>query len=54
MSCRLSQLVVVAAVDERRKELKDLKEQKQALDALYTPDHPDVVAMKRRIADLEA
>jgi polysaccharide chain length determinant protein (PEP-CTERM system associated) len=49
-----SEPAAVAAVDERRKELKDLKEQKQALDALYTPDHPDVVAMKRRIADLEA
>jgi polysaccharide chain length determinant protein (PEP-CTERM system associated) len=43
-----------AAVDERQKELKDLKAQKQALDAAYTPDHPDVVAINRRIADLEA
>ena len=44
----------VQAVDERKKELKDLKAQKQALDAQYTPDHPDVVAMSRRIADLES
>ncbi|HEY1901976.1 MAG TPA: Wzz/FepE/Etk N-terminal domain-containing protein [Terracidiphilus sp.] len=43
-----------AAVDERQKELKDLKAQKQVLDATYTPDHPDVVAINRRIADLEA
>ena len=44
----------VETVDERRKELKDLKSQKQALDAQYTQDHPDVVAMARRISDLEA
>ena len=42
------------AVDERRKDLKSLIEQKQALDAIYTPDHPDVVAIRRRIADLQA
>jgi polysaccharide chain length determinant protein (PEP-CTERM system associated) len=49
-----AEATTVATVDERRKELKDLKQQKQALDALYTPDHPDVVAIKRRIADLQA
>jgi polysaccharide chain length determinant protein (PEP-CTERM system associated) len=42
------------AEDERRKDLKDLTAQKQALDAIYTPDHPDVVAINRRIADLQA
>ena len=41
-------------MDERKTELKDLIEQKQALEALYTPDHPDVVAITRKIADLQA
>jgi polysaccharide chain length determinant protein (PEP-CTERM system associated) len=40
-------------VDERRKELKNLIAQKQELQALYTPDHPDVVAISRKIADLQ-
>ena len=43
-----------ATADERQKELKSLTDQEQALEATYTPDHPDVVAMKRRIADLQA
>ena len=42
------------SVDERKSELKTLSEQKQALEALYTPDHPDVVAISRKIADLQA
>ncbi len=42
-----------ASVDERKTELKDLMQQKQALEALYTPDHPDVVAISRKIADLQ-
>jgi polysaccharide chain length determinant protein (PEP-CTERM system associated) len=46
--------IATITADERKKELKSLKEQKAALDAIYTPDHPDVVAMNRRIADLEA
>jgi polysaccharide chain length determinant protein (PEP-CTERM system associated) len=41
-------------VDDRRKELKALIEQKQSLENLYTPDHPDVVAISRRISDLQA
>jgi polysaccharide chain length determinant protein (PEP-CTERM system associated) len=41
-------------VDERRKELKSLVAQKQELQALYTPDHPDVVAISRKISDMEA
>jgi polysaccharide chain length determinant protein (PEP-CTERM system associated) len=41
-------------VDDRRKELKSLMEQKQSLENLYTPDHPDVVAISRRISDLQA
>jgi polysaccharide chain length determinant protein (PEP-CTERM system associated) len=44
----------VATVDDRRRELNTLMEQKQALDALYTPDHPDVVALAHRIAVLKA
>lgn len=43
-----------ASTDERKAELKSLIEQKQALEALYTPDHPDVVAISRKIADLQA
>jgi polysaccharide chain length determinant protein (PEP-CTERM system associated) len=41
------------SVDERRKELSDLIEQKQTLEATYTPDYPDVVAIQRKITDLE-
>lgn len=43
-----------ALVDERRTELKTLLQQKQALEAQYTPDHPDVVEVTRKIADLQA
>ncbi|MGA3344132.1 MAG: Wzz/FepE/Etk N-terminal domain-containing protein [Terracidiphilus sp.] len=42
------------AEDERKKQLKDLLKQKQDLQALYTPDYPDVVAISRKIADLKA
>src|ERR1017187_8590957 len=42
------------SVDERRKELKSLIAQKKELEAQYTPDHPDVVALSRKIADLQA
>lgn len=42
------------SVDERKKELKGLIEQKQALETIYTPDYPDVVAISRKIADLQA
>jgi hypothetical protein len=44
----------VATVDERKKEMKALVEQKLTLETLYTPDHPDVVAITRRISDLQA
>ncbi|MGA3264070.1 MAG: Wzz/FepE/Etk N-terminal domain-containing protein [Terracidiphilus sp.] len=40
-------------VDERRAQLKVLLAQKQELEALYTPDHPDVLAISRKIADLQ-
>jgi polysaccharide chain length determinant protein (PEP-CTERM system associated) len=43
-----------ATVDERKAELKALLAQKKELQALYTPDHPDVVAISRKIADLQA
>ncbi len=42
------------SVDDREKELKALIAQQKELEAIYTPDHPDVLAMKRRIADLRA
>ena len=42
------------AVDERKTELKSLQQQKQALVAQYTPDYPDVVAISRKIDDLQA
>jgi uncharacterized protein involved in exopolysaccharide biosynthesis len=42
------------SVDERKTELKDLIKQKQALELQYTPDYPDVVAISRKIADLQA
>ena len=42
------------SVDERLKELRDLQEQKKSLDALYTPDYPDVQAVDRKIAQLQA
>ena len=42
------------SVDERRTQLKALIAQKQELEALYTPDHPDVVAISRKIADLQS
>jgi polysaccharide chain length determinant protein (PEP-CTERM system associated) len=41
------------SVDDRRAELKTLIEQKQALVAVDTPDNPDVVAISRKIADLQ-
>jgi protein tyrosine kinase modulator len=40
--------------DSLKDQLKDLRKQKEALDALYTPDHPDVVAMARQIASVQA
>ena len=41
------------SVDERRAELKRLMAQKQELDATYQPDYPDVIAINRKIADLQ-
>jgi len=41
-------------MDERRIQLKALIAQKQELEALYTPDYPDVVAINRKIAELQA
>jgi polysaccharide chain length determinant protein (PEP-CTERM system associated) len=42
------------SADERRAQLKALIAQKQELETLYTPDYPDVVAISRKIADLQA
>jgi polysaccharide chain length determinant protein (PEP-CTERM system associated) len=42
------------SADERRTQLKTLIAQKQELQALYTADHPDVVAISQKIADLRA
>ena len=39
--------------DPQELQLKALKEQKKELEGLYTPDHPDVVALSRRIDDLQ-
>jgi polysaccharide chain length determinant protein (PEP-CTERM system associated) len=41
-------------VDERKSQLKTLLAKKQELETLYTPDHPDVVAITRQISDLQA
>jgi polysaccharide chain length determinant protein (PEP-CTERM system associated) len=35
-------------------ELKELRKQKEALDATYTPDHPDVIAIKRQIQSVQS
>lgn len=35
-------------------QLKDAIKQEQDMETLYTPDHPDILAMKRRIAHLRA
>jgi polysaccharide chain length determinant protein (PEP-CTERM system associated) len=45
---------VVGVQDDRKRELQSLIDQKKALDAQYTPDYPDVIAISRKIADLQA
>ncbi|MGB6974728.1 MAG: Wzz/FepE/Etk N-terminal domain-containing protein [Terracidiphilus sp.] len=40
--------------DEQQQELQSLISQKKQLEALYTPDYPDVVDITRKIADLKA
>jgi polysaccharide chain length determinant protein (PEP-CTERM system associated) len=42
------------SMDERQKELKALIAERQQLEAQYTPDHPDVVEVTRKINDLKA
>ena len=44
---------VAAVVDERKTQLKALLQQKQALQAQYTPDHPDVIEISRKINELQ-
>lgn len=43
-----------AALDPTETKIKELIAEKKELENLYTPDHPDVVALSRRIADLQA
>jgi len=43
-----------AVVDERRVQLNALIQQRQALQAQYTPDHPDVIEVTRKINALRA
>jgi polysaccharide chain length determinant protein (PEP-CTERM system associated) len=40
--------------DALKTQLKDALTQEKQLETLYTPDYPDVIAIKRRIADLRA
>jgi polysaccharide chain length determinant protein (PEP-CTERM system associated) len=40
--------------DTHNTQLKDAITQQKELEALYTPDHPDVIAIKRRITNLRA
>jgi polysaccharide chain length determinant protein (PEP-CTERM system associated) len=42
------------SIDEREGELKGLIAQRQQLEAEYTPDYPDVIAVTRKINDLKA
>jgi polysaccharide chain length determinant protein (PEP-CTERM system associated) len=51
---RLSEPATGVSVDDRRKELNTLIAQKQELSTLYTPDHPDLLALSRKIADMQA
>ena len=43
-----------AVVDERKTQLSTLIQQRQALQAQYTSDHPDIVELTRKINDLRA
>lgn len=43
-----------AVVDERKTQLKALIQQRQALQAQYTSDHPDVIEISRKINELQA
>jgi polysaccharide chain length determinant protein (PEP-CTERM system associated) len=45
--------VGVVSEDALEAQLKALRAQKNDMEALYTPDHPDVVSLSRKIADLE-
>ncbi|MGA2888173.1 MAG: Wzz/FepE/Etk N-terminal domain-containing protein [Terracidiphilus sp.] len=40
--------------DALKNQLKDATAQEKELEAIYTPDHPDIAAIKRRIANLRA
>jgi polysaccharide chain length determinant protein (PEP-CTERM system associated) len=40
--------------DNLKTQLKEALSQQEELEALYTPDHPDVVAIRRKVANLRA
>jgi uncharacterized protein involved in exopolysaccharide biosynthesis len=42
------------ALEERKAQLKTLQSKKKELDALYTPDYPDIVAINREISEVQA
>lgn len=42
------------SADDRRAQLKALQAQKAELETIYTADHPDVVAVSRKISELQA
>jgi polysaccharide chain length determinant protein (PEP-CTERM system associated) len=44
----------VTSEEGLRTQLKDAIRQEKELETIYTPDHPDIVAMKRRISNLQA
>ena len=46
--------VARATDDTLKNQLKEAITQQEELEALYTPDHPDVVAIKRKVANLRA
>jgi polysaccharide chain length determinant protein (PEP-CTERM system associated) len=47
-----SGLTSAGSLEALNRQLKSLIEQKKELEALYTPDHPDLLALTRRIAEL--
>ena len=51
---QMAGLPASADVDPRQQELQSLLAQRKQLETLYTPDYPDVIAVTRKIADLQA
>lgn len=46
--------VTGTSLDALKSQLKDATAQEKELETLYTPDYPDVVAIKRKVANLKA